>query len=98
MTRRTVVAAVLGLATIGVLGGVGPALAQVNINIGTPPPTVIVAPPPPAPVIVEQRVPMYYYEGRYYRYYDRGWLIAERHEGPWFIVPVERVPRRVLLV
>lgn len=91
---RFTVTAALTMTALGVGGALSPALAQINvgISIGTPP--VVVAPAPA--VVVEPGAPVYYYDGRYFSYYDGGWLVAERHEGPWGYVAVELVPQPVL--
>jgi len=102
----------MGKATIAALVIVGaalsalPAQAQVSVNVNIGPPPVIFAAPPR--VVVIPQTPVYYapdtsynvffYQGRYYSFHDGGWFLAISHRGPWAFVPVEHVPRPVLLV
>ena len=95
MRRVTKFALSSVLATVVIIAEHSPVSSQVNIGIsvGTPP-------PPPAPVVIQPvppvATPAYYYGGWYYTYYDGAWFVGERHEGPWALVEVDRVPRRVL--
>jgi hypothetical protein len=95
VTRAAKFALSFVLATVALIATQASSPWQVNIGIsvGTPPPPppVVIVPGPPA-----YSTPAYYYGGRYYGYYDGAWFISEGHEGPWVLVPVERVPERVL--
>ena len=51
---------------------------------------------PTPKVVTVPRAAVYYYDGRYFRYTDRAWLVADRQDGPWDDVAVERVPPPVL--
>jgi hypothetical protein len=80
--------------------------AQVSVNVNIGPPPVIFAAPPR--VLVVPQSPVYYvpdttynvfvYGGRYYSFHNGGWFLATSHGGPWSFVPVEHVPRPVILV
>ncbi|MBM3217155.1 MAG: hypothetical protein FJZ38_00465 [Candidatus Rokubacteria bacterium] len=83
-----------------------PAAAEVNVNVSIGPPPVIFSAPPR--VVVVPKTPVYYapdtsynvffYDGRYYSFHNGAWFLAASHGGPWAFVPVERVPRPVVLV
>lgn len=101
------VQAVVALVIAAVVLSALPAQAQVNVNlnIGQPPPVIFAAPPR---VVVVPKTPVYYapdtsynvffYDGRYYSLHNGGWFLATSHRGPWAFVPVEQVPRPVVLV
>ena len=90
MTRNVPLAAVLAFGAITALGLHSPALGQINITVGPP------APPPQ--VVVQPSAPVYFYDGRYYRYDNRAWVSGERHDGPWGPVVAGQVPRTVQAV
>jgi hypothetical protein len=97
---------IVALVVVGAMLSALPAGAQVSVNVNIGPPPVIFAEPPR--VVVIPRTPVYYapdtsynvffYEGRYYSYHDGGWFLATSHRGPWAFVPVDRVPRPVVMV
>lgn len=90
----------------GALVTAAPADAQVSVNVNIGPPPVIFAAPPR--VVVVPQTPVYYvpdttynvfvYGGRYYSFHNGAWFLATAHGGPWAFVPVEHVPRPVILV
>jgi hypothetical protein len=102
MGRTVIVMLVVAGAVLSAL----PAAAQVSINVNVGPPPVIFAAPPR--VVVIPQTPVYYapdttynvffYDGRYYSYHNGAWFLATSHAGPWAFVPVEHVPRPVVLV
>jgi hypothetical protein len=59
----------------------------------SPPPVVVASPPV---LVIAPGAPMYFHAGHYFRFYNGVWFVAEWHEGPWFFMPAERVPQRVL--
>ncbi|MGH7302096.1 MAG: hypothetical protein ACRELZ_02320 [Candidatus Rokuibacteriota bacterium] len=81
---------------------VGPAAAQVHIDIGirlpAPPPLVIV--PGVATVQYAPSVPgnVFFYSNQYWIYASGGWHVSRRHDGPWIVVAPQFVPRPVLFV
>ncbi len=97
------IAILLGAALV--LGArTAPAGVHVGINIGLPPPLVLPAPPP---LVVVPGVPvvqyapsvdadLFFYGGRYYRYYDDAWFAGPAYGGPW--VHVVRPPRPLFSV
>ena len=101
--RRTAIA---GLLIAGALVSGVPAEAQVSVNVNVGPPPVIFAAPPR--VVLVPQTPVYYapdtsynvffYDGRYYSFHNGGWFLARSHGGPWAFVPVEHVPRHVVMV
>jgi len=102
MGKTVMVALVVAGAVLSAI----PSEAQVNVNVNLGPPPVIFAAPPR--VVVVPQTPVYYapdtsynvffYEGRYYSFHNGAWFLATSHAGPWAFVPVERVPRPVVLV
>ena len=80
--------------------------AQVSVNVNIGPPPVIFAAPPR--VIVVPQTPVYYvpdttynvfvYGGRYYSFHNGAWFLATSHGGPWAFLPVEHVPRPLIMV
>jgi hypothetical protein len=88
-----------------VLAGI-PASAQVSVNVNIGPPPVIFAAPPRVVVVPQTSVyyvpdttyNIFFYEGRYYSFHNGAWFLATSHAGPWAFVPVERVPRVVVMV
>lgn len=92
--------AAAGDVSIGIRIGTPPPPRSVVVTPQPPPVVVVPQSPPvvvPEPVLViEPGSPAYFHAGRYFRFYNGAWFVAERHEGPWFFVPSQRVPRRVL--
>jgi hypothetical protein len=96
----------VALAVVGAVLSTAPGEAQVSMNVNIGPPPVIFAAPPR--VVVVPQTAVYYapdtsynvflYEGRYYSFHNGAWFLATSHGGPWAFVPVERVPRPVVLV
>ena len=84
------------------LGLVGPAYAQVSVDIG------IHLPRPPRLVIVPevrsvQYVPtgdanLFFYSGRYWAFHNGSWHSSRGYNGPWTMVGRNAVPQSVLLV
>ena len=80
--------------------------AQVSVNVNIGPPPVIFAAPPR--VLVVPQTPVYYvpdttynvfvYGGRYYSFHNGAWFLATSHGGPWAFVPIEHVPRPIVMV
>jgi len=70
---------------------------RLGINIGSPPRLVVV---PGTPVYQAPSLPYNYfvYRKRYYLFHEGMWLSAWRHNGPWTVIAVERVPRPILRV
>jgi hypothetical protein len=101
--RKTGIAMLL---IAGAMVSAGPVEAQVSVNVNIGPPPVIFAAPPR--VLVVPHTPVYYapdttynvffYEGRYYSFHNGAWFLAGSHGGPWAFVPLERVPRPVVMV
>lgn len=79
-----------------------PAHAQVHVDIG------IHLPAPPQLVVVPevravQYVPaasgnLFFYNGQYWAFANRGWYVSRGYNGPWIVVAPQYVPRPVLLV
>lgn len=85
-----------GLARAGSLRiGVQIDSGHLGIQIGPPPPLVVV---PGTPVYQAPSLPYNYfvYQKRYYLFHEGMWLSARRHDGPWTVIAVERVPRPIL--
>jgi len=86
--------------------GVQTSSVKLGITIGaTPPPLVVlpgpvVAGPPPPPVYIAPNVPYNYfvYKKYHYLYQDGWWLRARRHDGPWTVIPIAKVPGPILAV
>ena len=87
----------LGLAIVLAFAVVGPAGAQVSIDIGirlpSPPPLAVIpntivyyAPDAPANV--------FFYGHQYWVYQPTGWYVGPNWNGPWVIVQPAYVPRR----
>jgi hypothetical protein len=102
MGKTVMVALVVAGAVLSAI----PSEAQVSVNVNIGPPPVIFAAPPR--VVVVPQTPVYYapdtsynvfvYEGRYYSFHNGAWFLATSYGGPWAFVPVEHVPRPVVLV
>ena len=83
-----------------------PAEAQVSVNVSIGPPPVIFSAPPRVVIVPQPRVydapdtsyNVFRYEGRYDSFHDGSWFFATSHAGPWAFVPVEHVPRAVVMV
>lgn len=88
--------------TLLALGLVGPAYAQVHVDIG------IHLPRPPRLVVVPevrsvQYVPtgdanLFFYSGRYWAFSNGNWHSSRGYNGPWSVVGRNAVPQSVLLV
>jgi len=80
---------------------VGPASAQVHVDIGInlpgPPAFVVV---PGAPVYYAPRAPanMFFYGHRYWVFANNGWYVGPAWNGPWTIVHPAYVPAPILHV
>jgi hypothetical protein len=85
-----------------VLAFVGPAHAQVHVDIGihlpAPPPLVVV--PTVASVQYAPSAPgnFFFYGGQYWVFTGGGWHVSRGFNGPWILVAPQYVPRPVLLV
>jgi hypothetical protein len=106
--------AVCGALLVLVLGGVAPLEASLRTHLGfaigigdaPPPPRVVVVERPEVVVVpgtsvyvVENsRYDVFRYRGRYYVYNDGYWYRARSYRGPFAVVDVRSVPRRVLVV
>ncbi len=69
-----------------------------TVVIGPPvvvesPPGVVVR-PLPSVVVVPGR-DLYFHEGFYYYYWDRGWYWGRERRGPWHVLPRDRWPSRM---
>lgn len=83
-------------------GLVGPAYAQVHVDIG------IHLPRPPRLVVVPEvrsvrYVPtgdanLFFHDGRYWAFTNGNWHSSRGHNGPWIVVGRHAVPHSVLLV
>lgn len=97
---------IVAMVVMGAVMSALPAEAQVSVKVNIGPPPVIFAAPPR--VVVVPQTPVYYapdtsynvffYDGRYYSFHNGAWFLARAHGGPWAFVPVEQVPRPVVLV
>ena len=100
MTKRLALLPVLAAAILG------PASARAEVNIGiqigvpAPPPRLVVVSPPPVVVVPGtpvQYVPsagfnLFVYGGKYYSFHEGAWFSASTHNGPWAVLPLQRVP------
>jgi len=90
------------LLALVVLAFVGPAHAQVHVDIGihlpAPPPLVVV--PTVASVQYAPSAPgnFFFYGGQYWVFSGGGWHVSRGFNGPWILVAPQYVPRPVLLV
>ena len=86
--------------------GVQTDAVSLGITIGSTPPPLVVVPgpvvtgPPPPPVYVAPNVTYNYfvYKKYHYLYQDGWWLRARRHDGPWTVIPIAKVPGPILAV
>ena len=83
-----------------------PAGADVSVNVDIGPPPGIFAAPPRVVMVPQTQVyyvpdtsyNVFVYGGRYYSFHNGAWFLAASHGGPWTFVPVEHVPRPLVLV
>jgi hypothetical protein len=83
MARFTTLAAVFTLGTVvvgGAFSSVSADSVRIGVNVGIPAP-VVVAPLPS--VVINPGVPVYFYGGGYYTFYNGAWFVSGRHGGPW---------------
>jgi len=86
--------------------GVQTSNMNLGINIGAAPPPLVVVPgpvvagPPPPPVYIVPNVPYNYfaYKKYHYLYHDGWWFRARRHDGPWTVISIAKVPGPILAV
>jgi hypothetical protein len=64
----------------GAFSSVSADSVRIGVNIRIPAP-VLVAPAPL--VVIHPGVPVYFYGGGYYTFYNGAWFVATRHGGPW---------------
>jgi hypothetical protein len=90
------------LLALVMLAFVGPAHAQIHVDIGihlpAPPPLVVV--PTVASVQYAPSAPgnFFFYGGQYWVFTGGGWHVSRGFNGPWILVAPQYVPRPVLLV
>lgn len=108
-TRRPVLrkTAVLALALgISLISYMPEAKAEVNVNIGIgiPLPRIVIEEPPDVVVIPgtyvyfapDVEIDILFYRGWWYRPHRSKWYRCRDYNGPWVLIPVDRIPRAVL--
>jgi hypothetical protein len=83
---------------------VAPAHGQVHVDIGihlpAPPSLIIVPQVPTVKYVPAPAAPgnLFFYNGQYWAFANRGWYVSTGYNGPWLVVAPQYVPRPILLV
>jgi hypothetical protein len=104
----TVLGLTVLLGTLFALGGTEEASAQVQVNIGivAPPPLQFAAPPDlyvfPSGASYVYMVPnydgVYFYGGRWYRFYDGYWFWSSSYNGYWEYIEPSMIPQVIVVI